>query len=80
MIALRQCGQKYGAEFEENPVLVDEQDRLPLGKVSIVSHDGRRLSHQDMRLVDRSQLGVREDGSVASTTDKEPARLVSIAP
>jgi DNA-binding HxlR family transcriptional regulator len=80
MIALRQWGQKYGAEFEENPVLVDEQDRLPLGTVSIVSHDGRRLSHQDMRLVDRGQLGVREDGSLAFATDKEPARLVSIAP
>jgi len=43
MVALRQWGQKYGAEVVENPVLVDERDRLPIGPTSILSHDGRIL-------------------------------------
>ena len=51
MLALRQWGQKYGVEFEENPILVDEDDRLPIGPVSILSHDGRILNHQDLRLI-----------------------------
>jgi DNA-binding HxlR family transcriptional regulator len=65
MIALRQWGQKYGAEFVEDPVLVDDDDRLPIGPVSILSHDGRTLRHQDLRLIDRTQIGHREDGSIA---------------
>src|SRR3546814_12016798 len=36
MLALRQWGQKYCVEFVENPVLVDERDRLPLGPVSLL--------------------------------------------
>jgi DNA-binding HxlR family transcriptional regulator len=69
MVALRQWGQKYGSEVVENPVLVDEFDRLPIGPVSIVSHDGRILSGKDLRFVDRADLGKREDGSLA-----EPSR------
>ena len=65
MIALRQWGQKYGAEFTEDPVLVDERDRLPLGPVSILAHDGRTLTHEDLWLVPRDKLGQREDGSRA---------------
>ena len=35
MLALRQWGQKYGAErVVEDPVLVDEHDRLPIGRNS----------------------------------------------
>ena len=65
MIALRQWGQKYGDEFAENPVLADERDRLPIGPVSILAHDGRTLTHKDMRFVEPSELGQREDGTTA---------------
>lgn len=65
MVALRQWGQKYGAEVVENPVLVDERDRLPIGPTSILSHDGRVLGPQDLRLIERTTLGIRADGSRA---------------
>ena len=65
VVALRQWGQKYGAEVVENPVLVDERDRLPIGPTSILSHDGRILGPADLYLVDRSKLGVRADGTFA---------------
>ncbi len=67
MLALRQWGQKYGAEFMEDPVLVDEHDRLPIGPVSILAHDGRILNHQDLRLVARDNVGKRADGTVAAS-------------
>lgn len=59
MVALRQWGQKYGAEVIENPVLVDERDRMPIGKVSILAHDGRILDKMDLCMVDKSRVGVR---------------------
>lgn len=66
MIALRQWGQKYGAEpVVEDPVLVDERDRLPVGPVSILSHDGRILDHVGLNLVKRGDLGKRIDGTQA---------------
>jgi len=65
MLSLRQWGQKYGVEIEENPVLVDENDRLPIGPVSILSHDGRILTHQDLWLTEAQNVGVRADGSRA---------------
>jgi DNA-binding HxlR family transcriptional regulator len=58
MIALRQWGQKYGGEFIENPVLVDERDRMPLGKVSMLAHDGRVLDKHDLCWVERENVGV----------------------
>ena len=66
MVALRQWGQKYGAEVIENPVLVDERDRLPIGPTSILSHDGRILGPADLHLVERANLGIRADGTKAS--------------
>lgn len=66
MVALRQWGQKYGAEVIENPVLVDERDRLPIGPTSILSHDGRILGPRDLHLVERADLGIRADGSTAT--------------
>ena len=60
-----QWGQKYGAEVVENPVLVDERDRLPIGPTSILSHDGRILGPADLHLVERNNLGIRADGSKA---------------
>ncbi|MGX7926802.1 winged helix-turn-helix transcriptional regulator [Tsuneonella sp. HG094] len=68
MVALRQWGQKYGGEFLENPVLVDEQDRLPISETSILSHDGRRLGPKDLRFVCPQDLGKREDGTVAQAS------------
>lgn len=68
MVALRQWGQKYGAEVVENPVLVDELDRLPIGPTSILSHDGRILGPQDLWLVERANLGIRADGSRATAS------------
>ena len=81
MLSLRQWGEKYGAEVVENPVLVDEQDRLPLGPISIRAHDGRVLTHEDLRLVDQSQLGIREDGSIAKLADgaDSEGQVVSIS-
>ncbi len=66
MIALRQWGQKYGSEaVTEDPVLVDERDRLPIGPVSVIAHDGRILGHLDLNLVRRSDVGKRLDGTQA---------------
>ena len=58
MIALRQWGQKYGVDVVENPVLVDERDRLPIGPVSMLAHDGRVLDYKGLRMVDKSKVGV----------------------
>ncbi len=69
MLALRQWGQKYGAEMTENPVLVDEFDRLPIGPVSILAHDGRILGPKDLWLVKPEDLGKRADGSIAVPGD-----------
>lgn len=60
MLALRQWGHKYGEEMEENPVLVDAQDRLPIGPIAITAADGRVLSHHDLRLVLPEDVGVRK--------------------
>lgn len=76
MIALRQWGQKYGSEVVENPVLVDERDRLPIGPVAIVAHDGRMLGPADLRMVDKSTLGQRADGTVASPKP-QPLRKIA---
>ncbi|MBV7258236.1 winged helix-turn-helix transcriptional regulator [Erythrobacter crassostreae] len=66
MVALRQWGQKYGSDFvNEDPVLVDVRDRLPVGPVSMLAHDGRILGHEDLWLVKRDDLGKRADGTVA---------------
>ena len=75
MIALRQWGQKYGSEFVvEDPVLVDEVDRLPIGPVSILAHDGRILTHQDLWMVKRADVGKRTDGTIATPSDAVLAR------
>lgn len=69
MLALRQWGQKYGSEVTEDPVLVDEVDRLPIGPVSILSHEGRILNHRDLWLVKRENVGKRADGTIAVAGD-----------
>ncbi|MFN2098963.1 winged helix-turn-helix transcriptional regulator [Altererythrobacter sp. MF3-039] len=77
MIALRQWGQKYGTEINEDPVLVDELDRLPIGPVSILSHDGRILGAKDLNLVSKGNLGIREDGSRAAPSSSAELKVVS---
>jgi DNA-binding HxlR family transcriptional regulator len=70
MLALRQWGQKYGSETViEDPVLVDVRDRLPIGPVSILAHDGRILGPIDLALVRPADLGQRADGTVAVPGD-----------
>jgi DNA-binding HxlR family transcriptional regulator len=67
MVALRQWGQRYGGELVvEDPVLVDEHDRLPIGPVSILAHDGRILGPQDLLLTRPADLGKRADGTIAT--------------
>ena len=77
MIALRQWGQKHGSEFvSEDPVLVDEVDRLPIGPVSMLSHDGRILDHTGLNLVKRADVGKRSDGTIARAD--EPIGMGSV--
>jgi DNA-binding HxlR family transcriptional regulator len=67
MVALRQWGQKYGnSQVVEDPVLVDARDRLPIGPVSILAHDGRILGPQDLCLIRPADIGRRADGSIAT--------------
>lgn len=67
MIALRQWGQKYSVEpVLEDPILVDDLDRLPIGPVSIVAHDGRVLDHMGLNMIRREDLGKRADGTTAT--------------
>ena len=61
MLALRQWGHKYGAEVIENPVLVDERDRMPIGPVSILAHDGRVLTHEDLHMTMHHNVGKRPE-------------------
>ena len=63
MLALRQWGQKYGLETQENPVLVDERDRLPIGPVAILAHDGRMLGPEDLNLIDRARVGIKDNAA-----------------
>jgi len=68
MLALRQWGQKYGSGAPENPVLVDERDRLPIGPVSILAHDGRILTLKDLWFVRPDKIGLRSDGTQAEAS------------
>ncbi|MEO0420193.1 MAG: helix-turn-helix domain-containing protein [Pseudomonadota bacterium] len=80
MVALRQWGQKYGSELvSEDPVLVDERDRLPVGPVSMLSHDGRILDHTGLNLVKRDDVGKRADGTLATTArDLETGDIIAL--
>lgn len=76
MITLRQWGQKYGSEaVVEDPVLVDERDRLPIGPVSVLSHDGRVLDRYGLNMIKREDIGKRADGTIATPSD---AKIVAI--
>ena len=70
MLALRQWGEKYGLGVPANPVLVDERDRQPIGRIEIRAHDGRVLEYQDLMWQDRARIGERNDDRQA---EKIPA-------
>ena len=63
MLALRQWGMKYGGEVIENPVLVDDRDRMPIGRVSMLAHDGRVLGKHDLCWVEKDKVGVVEQAA-----------------
>jgi len=56
LLALRDWGEKYGLGVVSNPVLVDERDRRPIGKMEIRAHDGRILTWPDLCWLDRAEL------------------------
>jgi DNA-binding HxlR family transcriptional regulator len=48
MLALRQWGEKWESGAPSTPVLVDQRDLQPIGKIAILSHDGRPLGLHDL--------------------------------
>ena len=56
LIALRQWGERWGDGGPVNPVLIDARDRKPVGEIAVTAADGRKLSLQELRWVDRSEL------------------------
>lgn len=66
MIALRQWGEKWGNCNADMPVLVDTRDRMPVAPVAIQSHDGRRLTHDDLGWRLRDEIAAAPDGAAAS--------------
>lgn len=79
MLALRQWGIRYGGEFFENPVLVDERDRQPIGPVIITAHDGRPLGYEDLCFQDADRIGMRDEETCelddAAADDGDDLRL-----
>jgi DNA-binding HxlR family transcriptional regulator len=57
MLALRQWGEKYGLGVPSNPVLVDKRDCLPIQPIAVHAHDGRVLAKEDLKWVDKANLG-----------------------
>ncbi|MCP9222115.1 helix-turn-helix transcriptional regulator [Erythrobacter sp. LQ02-29] len=74
MLALRQWGQKYSAECTPtDPVLVDERDRMPVGPIALLAHDGRMLTGMDLTMIARADLPERARGVREGTLDGELA-------
>ena len=57
MLALRQWGEKYGLGVPSNPVLVDKRDCLPIGPITMRSHDDRVIAYDDLQWLDRDAVG-----------------------
>ncbi len=74
MIALRQWGEKWETGTPSNPILADDRDRLPILAVSILSHDNRILSHEDLCWIDSSEL----DGKSAADHDEDRSNIRKI--
>ena len=57
MVSLRHWGLKYGVEgIGMDPVIVDERDRMPIGPVAMLAHDGRILGPADLNMMARKDL------------------------
>ena len=56
MLALRQWGEKWELGVPANPVLCDARDGQPIAPIGIISHDGRRLTPEDLTWRDRAEL------------------------
>ena len=48
MLALRQWGERYAANFSPELVLVDARDRKPIAPIAMYAHDGRQLGWHDL--------------------------------
>ena len=70
MLALRQWGEKWQLGVPANPVLCDARDGQPIAPIGIHSHDGRKLSPEDLSWRDRAELD-------AAQAAKNPLRDVS---
>ena len=64
MLALRQWGQKYGAEMVENPVLVDERDRI-----DFIYHNGQGLQAHQAWIVGSAKYYVFNELAEPKTSD-----------
>ena len=58
-------------------MLVDERDRMPIGPISIIAHDGRILTGADLHLVHPEDLGLRADGTRATPARKPDLKVVA---
>lgn len=57
MVSLRHWGLKYGTDaVGMDPVIVDDRDRMPIGPVAMLAHDGRILGPADLNMVARKDL------------------------
>ncbi|WP_370179715.1 winged helix-turn-helix transcriptional regulator [Alteriqipengyuania sp.] len=71
MVSLRHWGIKYGMDaVGMDPVIVDERDRMPIGPVAMLAHDGRILGPADLNMVARKDLPAagrdRREGALAN--------------
>ncbi|MAK98380.1 MAG: transcriptional regulator [Citromicrobium sp.] len=83
MVSLRHWGLKYGTEgVGMDPVIVDDRDRMPIGPVAMLAHDGRILGPADLNMVARKDLpeegrdrpeGTPPGGGVAIDEPREAA-------
>ncbi len=75
MISLRQWGEKWGTGVPSNPVLVDEQDKQPIRRITIRSHDDRILSNMDLCWMDVNDI--KDLGDKAGSETPENMRKLS---
>jgi DNA-binding HxlR family transcriptional regulator len=64
VLALRQWGEDWGTG-PADIILVDKQNRRPVRKVCVQSEDGRRLTHEDLIWVARTDVDAAAEGKAA---------------